>query len=146
VHHNATLFLQNVPPKAGTPAAPVTAQESAPGAPAPAPVSSGGQQGQPPGMMSMLLPFLIFLPFLWLMFRRQKKEQAARAGLKKGDRVMTQAGLVGELMEMGEPTSKLKIAAGVTIEVMTNSLSSFPTPAAKKDDIKIDAKVATEKK
>lgn len=94
----------------------------------------------------MLFPFLILLPFIWLMFRRQKKEQAERAKLKKGDKVLTQSGLVGELMEMGDQVSKLKIAAGVTVEVLTSSLQTFPTPAAKKEDVKADAKVAEKAK
>ncbi len=95
----------------------------------------------------MLAPFLILLPFIWMMFRRQKKEQVARAGLKKGDKVLTQAGMVGELMEMGDQTSKLKIAAGVTIDVLTSSLQVFPTAPPKKEaPIKADAKIATEKK
>ncbi len=93
----------------------------------------------------MLFPFLILLPFVWMMFRRQKKDQAARASLKKGDRVVTQAGLVGELVELAEPVSKLKIAAGVTVEVLSSSLSPLAAPV-KKDDVKLDAKVATEKK
>ena len=96
-------------------------------------------------MISMLFPFLILLPFVWMMFRRQKKEQQARAQLKHGERVATQAGMVGELVEMGEPVSKLKIAAGVTIEVLTSSLTAFPS-VAKKEEPKVDAKVATEKK
>jgi preprotein translocase subunit YajC len=131
-------FFQDVPPKAGT--APLTTQEGAPPS-APAPAS----QPPPPSMISMLFPFLILLPFVWLMFRRQKKEQAARASLKKGDRVATQAGLVGELVEIGEQTSKLKIAAGVTIDVLTNSIQPF-VAQTKKEEVKADAKVATEKK
>ncbi|MBK6694209.1 MAG: preprotein translocase subunit YajC [Myxococcales bacterium] len=138
--HANLSFFQNVPPKAGTPG---VVQESAPsGAPGGAPT---GQAPPPPSMISMLFPFLILLPFVWMMFRRQKKDQAARASLKKGDRVVTQAGLVGELVELAEPVSKLKIAAGVTVEVLSSSLSPLAAPV-KKDDVKLDAKVATEKK
>lgn len=134
--HAAHLsFFQNVAPKAGTPgeAAPV-------GSPAPA-------QSAPPAQSPLMtfFPILILLPFLFMMFRRQKREQAARASLKRGDRVMTQAGLIGELMELGEPTSKLKIAAGVTIEVLSSSLQALPT-VAPKTDAKVDAKVATAEK
>lgn len=138
---NATLsFLQNVAPKAGT--APQEVAPSAPAGGAPAP-----QQAPPPNPLVTLGPMLlIMLPFFWLMFRRQKKEQQERAKLKKGDRVLTQSGLVGELMDMGDQVSKLKIAAGVTVEVLTSSLQSFPQAPAKKDDVKVDAKVAAEKK
>lgn len=134
-------FLQNVAPKAGTA---VTTQEGAPPA---AGGSAPQQQAAPPSPLSMLFPFIILIPFIWMMFRRQKKEQQERAKLKKGDKVATQAGLVGELIELGEQTSKLKVAAGVTIEVLSSSLMPFVTAPAKKDEVKADAKVvATEKK
>jgi preprotein translocase subunit YajC len=139
VHAANLSFFQNVAPKTGATGA---AQESVPqGAP-----PGAGPQAAAPSPLSMLAPFLILLPFIWMMFRRQKKEQAERAKLKKGDKVATQSGLVGELMDMGDPTSKLKIAAGVTVEVLTSSLQVFPTASAKKDDVKVDAKVAAEKK
>ena len=38
-----------------------------------------------------------------------------------------------------------EIAAGVTVEVLSSSLSPLAAPV-KKDDVKLDAKVATEKK
>jgi preprotein translocase subunit YajC len=79
----------------------------------------------------MLLPFLILVPFLLLSFRRQKKEQAARANLKKGDRVVTQAGLIGELIEMDERIAKVKIAPGTTVQVLASAVSAFEATAAK---------------
>jgi preprotein translocase subunit YajC len=114
--------FQNVQPKQGTPG---VSQESAPAGGAPA-------QGSPPGgsMITMLLPFLILVPFLFMSFRRQKKEQEARKGLKKGDRVVTQAGLIGELVEMDERIAKVKIAPGTTVQVLANAVSSFEAQAA----------------
>ena len=46
------------------------------------------------------------------MSRRQKKERAARESLKKGDRVMTNAGLVGELVEMDDAPREGEDRAG----------------------------------
>jgi preprotein translocase YajC subunit len=57
------------------------------------------------------------------MFRRQKKEAAARQGLKKGDTIVTNAGIVGELVEVGEKFAKVKVAQGVTITVLTNVIA-----------------------
>jgi len=81
-------------------------------------------------MVTMLLPFLILVPFLFLSFRRQKKESEARGKLKRGDRVVTQAGLIGELMELDERVAKVKIAPGTTVQVLANSLSPFEMTAA----------------
>ena len=141
MHFNA-LMLQATGPK-GNPG--VAADGTAPpagGSPA------GGGCG---GAFSMLLPLLIMVPFLFLMFRRQKKEQQARSSLKKGDRVVSQSGLIGELIEMDERIAKVKIAPGTTVAMLVNTLSPLAEPAssAKKDedlkDLK-DAKVAADKK
>lgn len=136
-------LFQSAPPKAGTPG---VAEPSAP-------PSGGGQpQSSGPfgGSMSMLLPFLILVPFLFLSFRRQKKEQEARSKLKKGDKVVTNAGLIGELVEMDERVAKVKIAPGTTVSVLANALATFEaTPDKAKgkelDDLK-EAKATADKK
>jgi preprotein translocase subunit YajC len=108
-------FYQAVQPKTGTP-----------GVSDPAGAPSGS-------MVTMLLPFLILVPFLFLSFRRQKKEAAARSSLKKGDRVVTSGGLIGELVELDERIGKVKIAPGTTVQVLATGLSPFePSPAAEK--------------
>jgi preprotein translocase subunit YajC len=135
-------FFQNVQPKVGTPG---VAEPSAP-------PSGGGQQASPPNsMITMLLPFLILVPFLFMSFRRNKKEQEARKNLKKGDRVVTQAGLIGELIEMDERIAKVKIAPGTTVQVLANSVSSFEAAAsASKTDKELadlkEAKATADKK
>ena len=116
-------FFQAVQPKTGTPGV---------ADPAGAPPASGGG-GSPPSMITMLLPFLILVPFLFLSFRRQKKEAAARGSLKKGDRVVTTAGLIGELVDLDDRIGKVKIAPGTTVQVLATALSPFEaTPAADK--------------
>ncbi|HVH47271.1 MAG TPA: preprotein translocase subunit YajC [Labilithrix sp.] len=113
----------NVQPKQGTPG---TTQESAPAGGAPAPQSAPGGGS----MVTMLLPFLILVPFLFMSFRRQKKEQEARKNLKKGDKVVTQAGLIGELVELDERIAKVKIAPGTTVQVLASAVSSYEAQAA----------------
>lgn len=121
---SAAFLFQDPGPKAGTPG--VAADPAAPAANGQGQAPSG-----PSSMLPMLLPFLILVPFLLMSFRRQKKEQAARAGLKKGDRVVTQSGLIGELIEMEERVAKVKIAPGTTVQVLASAVSSFETPAEK---------------
>jgi preprotein translocase subunit YajC len=133
--HLELFALQNVQPKAGTPG---VAQESGGGGAAPAAAPGGG--------MMMILPLLIMVPFLFLTFRRQKKEQQQREKLKKGDRVASTSGLIGELMELDERFAKVKIAPGTTVQMLASSIAPLEdkaTTAAK--DLK-DAKVADEKK
>ena len=114
-------------PPAGKPGTPGVA---VPGGAAPA----GGQAAAapPPSMVTMLLPFLILVPFLFLSFRRQKKEKEARGSLKKGDRVVTQSGLIGELVDLDERIGKVKIAPGTTVQVLASALSPFEPTTEKK--------------
>lgn len=116
----------------------VQPQQCTPGVAAPggAPPAGAGQAGPPPSMVTMLLPFLILVPFLFLSFRRQKKEKEARSSLKKGDRVVTQAGLIGELVELDERIGKVKIAPGTTVQVLASALSPFEVSTEKKADTK----------
>lgn len=132
-------FFQNVQPKAGTPG---VAEPSGP--------AQGGQAPAPAGsMFTMLLPILILVPFLFLNFRRQKKEQQLRASLKKGDRVVSQSGLIGELVEHDDRIAKVKIAPGTTVQVLTSTLSPFEASTGKSDkdlaDLK-EAKATADKK
>lgn len=131
----SSYFFQNVQPKQGTPG---VAEPSAP----PAGGSNAGQ-APPSSMITMLLPFLILVPFLFMSFRRQKKEQEARKNLKRGDKVVTQAGLIGELVDMDERVAKVKIAPGTTVQVLASSLSSFDTsPASAEKSAKTDKDLA----
>src|SRR5688572_11779050 len=121
-------FFQQVQPKAGTPGV-----EQPSGAPAGAPAQPSGPQS----MLPMLLPFAILIPFLYMSFRRQKKEQEARKTLKKGDRVVTQGGVIGELVEMDERVAKVKIAPGTTIQVLATGIGIFElAPASSKEKSK----------
>lgn len=117
------LLAQNVQPKA---TAPGVAQDSQPAS------GGGGQSGSPlASFMPILMMLVIFVPFFLLMSRRQKKEASARSSLKKGDRVTTNAGLVGELVEMDDRIAKVKIAPGVTVQILANTVSPFVESSAK---------------
>jgi preprotein translocase subunit YajC len=140
VHY--ALFQAVSPPAAAAPAAPQTT----PGVAVP---PAGPPPQAPSPLPSLLLP-LLFIPFLFMMFRRNKKEDQARAKLKKGDRVASNSGLVGELVEMEERFSKVKLGPGTTVTMLTNSLLPLETAPAKADDKDLkdlkDAKAVADKK
>lgn len=99
-----------------------------------------------------VLMMLLIVPFLFMSFRRQKKEQEARGKLKKGDTVLTQSGLIGELVDINDREAKVKIAPGTTVRVLASGLSSYdPSAAADKktdkalEDLK-EAKAGADKK
>jgi len=128
---------QEVQPKAGTPGVSTDS----------ASLQSGGAQAStPPSMIVALLPFLILIPYLFFMSRRQKKEQEQRAKLRKGDRVVTQSGLIGELAETDERIAKVKIAPGTTVQVLASTLAPFdPAPASAGKGTKTDKTEKNEK-
>jgi preprotein translocase subunit YajC len=137
------FLFQAAGPKAGDPG---VAQPPAGGGAAPS------SSGPPPSMITMLLPFLILVPFLLLSFRRQKKEQEARKNLKKGDKVVTQAGLIGVLQDLDDKVAKVKIAPGTTVEVLASAVSTYDPTASDKgktdkelSDLK-EAKASADKK
>jgi preprotein translocase subunit YajC len=74
----------------------------------------------------LTLPLLLLGALLVMMFwssrSQQKKQQATLAALKKGDRVLTQSGLVGKLVEVGDRYAKLEIAPGVRIDLLKSAL------------------------
>jgi preprotein translocase subunit YajC len=154
VHSNSLILsaLQTVGPKAGSAAAAqggdqVTSQTGAP--------AGGAAQNQPaPSFgMAFLLPLLILVPFFFFSSRRQKKEQAERAKMKRGDKVLSNSGLVGELMELDERFAKVKLAPGITVQMLASTLGPLDVADASapkssdKDDLKDlkDAKVLAEK-
>jgi len=74
-------------------------------------------------------PLLIMVPFLFMTFRRQKKEEEARSALKKGDKVVV-GGIVGEYQEMDGRLAKVKIANGVFVSAVASALSPFDVKPA----------------
>jgi preprotein translocase subunit YajC len=136
---NDLLLAQNVQPKAATPG---VAQDSS------APPSGGGQPSGSPltGFMPILMMLVIFVPFFLLMSRRQKKEAQARGSLKKGDRVMTNAGLIGELVEMDDRVARVKIAPSVTVQIVANTVSPFAESEKTQPKELKEAKAGSDKK
>ncbi len=91
-------------------------------APPPAPSGSGDPTGFGPLLPMLLMIAPLFLLMWWMSRSQQKRQEKALAELKKGDRVLTQSGLVGKLLELGDRYAKVEVAAGVKVEVLRTSL------------------------
>jgi len=87
-------------------------------------------------MLLMLLPLVLVL----FMSRNQsKKQKEIEAALKPGDQVVTQSGLIGKLVDIGERKVKLEIAPGVNVQVLKTSIQGI------EGDPKADPKAAESK-
>ena len=85
--------------------------------------------GAGPSPFSMLLPILgMLVIFYFLMIRpqqkRQKEVQKMLGALKKGDRVMTAAGLYGVVFGVKDDVVVLRIADNVKVEMMKSAITA----------------------
>ena len=87
-----------------------------------APAVPLGRQASAPNMLVSLFPFaLIFVIFYFLLIQPQRKQQketeAMHAGLRKGDRVVTNGGLHATIVDFKEADKAvvLEVAQGVRL-------------------------------
>jgi len=80
--------------------------------------------------LAAYLPFLqiglIFVIMYFLLIRPQQKRQQDLAklqgGLKKGDKVVTQAGIIGTVAGIGDATATLQVDTNVKIEFQRSAI------------------------
>lgn len=144
--HFSALLSQPVGPKA-TPGITVTdgTQTSS--------SSSGQSQQQQQGgsMWVMMAPILVVMVVMLFMNRTQRKKDAeTRAKLKKGDKVVSQSGLLGKLVDMDDRIATVQLCPGTKVEMLVSTISPFEAVASKADDKQLkdlkDAKAAADKK
>lgn len=119
------LAHQSVPPAPG--------RETSVSQPAPAPAhgesapASGG-----PGGLSLPILLLMVLPMILLLVftnrSQQKKQAAVLANLKKGDKIVTDSGIVGRLVQLGDRYATVEIAPGTKVDVLRNRIAGLDTP------------------
>ena len=119
----------------------------APGQPVQGPPSSDAPPaGSPMGGMTQILFFL--MPVLLIVFtmrNQSKKQKAIEQNLKTGDSVVTQAGLIGKIVDMNERTVRLEIAPGVNVRVLKTAIQGVDAGDSKVEP-KADAKDSKESK
>ena len=96
--------------------------------PAYAQTASGAAQGGGlAGFISLAPLLLVFVVFYFLMIRpqqsRMKALQAAVAGVKKGDSVVTAGGLVGKVTRVEDTIVEVEIAPNVKVRVVKATLA-----------------------
>ncbi|MBM9615053.1 preprotein translocase subunit YajC [Desulfobulbus rhabdoformis] len=92
-----------------------------------------------PGGMAALSQFvpliLIFIVFYFLLIRPQQKKakehQSYLANLKKGDKVVTNGGIFGQIANIAENVVTLEIADNVRIKISRGSIAGSASEAEK---------------
>ena len=90
-------------------------------------------------VMQLLPLLLIFTVFYFLLIRPQQKKmremKAMLGSLKRGDRVVTAGGIVGEVKKAvdGQDVLEVEIAPNVRVEVVRGTIASVIRPEAAND-------------
>ncbi len=87
-------------------------------------------EGGAPGALIQFVPFIvIFAIFYFLMIapmrKRQKALQNMIANLKKGDAVITQGGLYGEVFALKDDSVILKLGENVKVRVARSAIAGM---------------------
>jgi preprotein translocase subunit YajC len=94
----------------------------------------GGITGALGGLLPMVLIFVIFYVVLMLPMQRQRKALAQMiSNLKKGDKVITNGGIYGEVVSVDTNTVMLRIADSVRVRVAKSAISGLETLESDKD-------------
>ena len=101
----------------------------------PLPQGSGGQAS----FLIQLAPMVaIFAIFYFLLIRPQQRQRREKdemlRNIKKGDRIITQGGLIGTVVGLGEETVTLKIADSVRVECLRSAVTGLRGQAKAEPD------------
>ncbi len=87
------------------------------------------------GNMSFLLMMVIIFAIMWFFMirpqqKKQKEIQNFRAGITRGQQIVTAGGIYGTVKDIDEAagTLKVEVASGVCIKVDRNSVFASPQP------------------
>lgn len=102
--------------------------------------SAGGMFG---GMESLLPLVLIFVVFYFLLIRPQQKKQKAHremlGNLHRGDRIVTNGGLIGKIIRIPNDAELIiEIAEGVKVRVLRGMISEVSAKTERARDRKRD--------
>lgn len=92
--------------------------------------AAGAATPAKPSLLESLFPFAVILLFFWLFMARpqQKKlkdHQTLLTNLKRGDQVITNGGIYGEITGITEKVITLQVADNVRIKVAKNQISGL---------------------
>ena len=102
------------------------------------------------GMGAALLnfaPFILVFIVMWFLLirpqqKKQKQHRAMVAALKRGDRVVTNGGIYGQVAHVADDHLMVEIADGVKIKVVRDAIAAVP---GKPEPVKKEEKGANDR-
>jgi preprotein translocase subunit YajC len=81
----------------------------------------------PTGGLMQFLPMILMFAVLWFrmgrpQMKKAKEHKALLAALQKGDEVVTQGGIIGRIVKVGESYVTVEIAEGIEVVVQKPSI------------------------
>ena len=122
---------------AATAAQTTTAQSEVPAS------DAGQQQAPPPSSGMMMIPFIILIVVMIAISVRtnskeKKKREEMMNSIRKGTKIMTSGGILGEIAEVQKDQFLLKVANNVQIAISRSAVAQVITPAADAADTKAE--------
>ena len=115
---------------AAAPAAETTTTQTGAAAP-----EAGQQQAPPPSSGMMMIPFIILIGVMIAISMRtsskeKKKREEMMNSIRKGTKIMTSGGILGEIAEVQKDQFLLKVANNVQIAISRSAVAQVIQPAA----------------
>ncbi len=106
--------------------------------------------GAPAGGYETLMsfaPFILIFVVMWFLLirpqqKKQKEHRAMVAALKRGDRVVTNGGIYGQVSHVADDHLMIEIADGVKIKVVRDAIAAVP---GKPEPVKKEEKGANDR-
>ncbi|MDC9724771.1 MAG: preprotein translocase subunit YajC [Gammaproteobacteria bacterium] len=92
-----------------------------------APAHAAGEAAAP-GIMDFAFPIVLLVLFYFMLIRpqskRAKEHRAMQGGLAKGDEVVTDGGLMGKIVSIGDNAITVQLADNLEVKVRRESINS----------------------
>jgi preprotein translocase subunit YajC len=101
---------------------------------------AGGAGGIAPTLVSFLPILVVFVIWYFLLIRPQQRRaqelKQMQAGLSKGDKVVTQAGILGRVVRVQDDTTTLDVGGNVQIEFQRSAIIGLAAKESNKGEKK----------
>ena len=93
--------------------------------------AAGAPASGPESMFLQFAPFVLIFVVMWFLLirpqqKKAKEHRAMVAALKRGDRVVTNGGIYGQVSHVADDHLMIEIADGVKIKVVRDAVSAVP--------------------